>query len=471
MTIRAAPNASIRLFTCPLLRGRGPSPRSCHRVNLQPANIMAVTALPRVTATRSKCELCASGHSGPLGAIGPFRRRWMGVRERQRGPPAGSAPRRHRGRIERRRVARRHGRRGRSGCGLAPEQGQPYSCRRMKRPYRVVVAKPGLDGHDRGAKVIARALRDAASRSSTPGCTRPPSRSSRRSSKRTPTRWGSRCCRARTSRWCRGWSSARRGRARGRAGDRGRDHPRDDIAVLEAAGRGPGLHPGRRRSTDRLVARVGAGRPRGASSPAPPVRNPRRSTTHDDERRRKWTSSSTRASSTSRASASPCRPVAWPTRWTRPSRRPSAAGYPVVVKAQVKVGGRGKAGGVKLAADVDEVRLHAGNILGLDIKGHVVHAAVGRARERHRQGVLRQLHPGPPEQAAPRACCRPREASRSRRSPQRTRTPSPSRHRPGHAGSTSTTARRWVAEADLDEVAREQAADTARAALPLLQGG
>jgi succinyl-CoA synthetase beta subunit len=49
-----------------------------------------------------------------------------------------------------------------------------------------------------------------------------------------------------------------------------------------------------------------------------------------------------------------------------------ASGYPVVVKAQVKVGGRGKAGGVKLADDVDEVRLHAGNILGLDIKGHVV---------------------------------------------------------------------------------------------------
>ena len=49
-----------------------------------------------------------------------------------------------------------------------------------------------------------------------------------------------------------------------------------------------------------------------------------------------------------------------------------AVGYPVVVKAQVKVGGRGKAGGVKLAADADEVRVHAGNILGLDIKGHVV---------------------------------------------------------------------------------------------------
>ena len=49
-----------------------------------------------------------------------------------------------------------------------------------------------------------------------------------------------------------------------------------------------------------------------------------------------------------------------------------AAGYPVVVKAQVQVGGRGKAGGVKLATTADEVRLHAGNILGLDIKGHIV---------------------------------------------------------------------------------------------------
>jgi succinyl-CoA synthetase beta subunit len=50
-----------------------------------------------------------------------------------------------------------------------------------------------------------------------------------------------------------------------------------------------------------------------------------------------------------------------------------AAGYPVVVKAQVQVGGRGKAGGIKLANDADEVRTHAGNILGMDIKGHVVH--------------------------------------------------------------------------------------------------
>ncbi len=46
--------------------------------------------------------------------------------------------------------------------------------------------------------------------------------------------------------------------------------------------------------------------------------------------------------------------------------------YPVVIKAQVHVGGRGKAGGVKLANNADEVREHASNILGLDIKGHIV---------------------------------------------------------------------------------------------------
>ncbi len=47
-------------------------------------------------------------------------------------------------------------------------------------------------------------------------------------------------------------------------------------------------------------------------------------------------------------------------------------GFPVVVKAQVQVGGRGKAGGIKLAANAEECRTHATAILGMDIKGHVV---------------------------------------------------------------------------------------------------
>ena len=48
-------------------------------------------------------------------------------------------------------------------------------------------------------------------------------------------------------------------------------------------------------------------------------------------------------------------------------------GGPVVVKAQVKTGGRGKAGGVKLADDPADARAKAEAILGMDIKGHTVH--------------------------------------------------------------------------------------------------
>lgn len=47
-------------------------------------------------------------------------------------------------------------------------------------------------------------------------------------------------------------------------------------------------------------------------------------------------------------------------------------GGKVVVKAQVQVGGRGKAGGIKLASSPDEARTVAEQILGIDIKGHIV---------------------------------------------------------------------------------------------------
>jgi succinyl-CoA synthetase beta subunit len=48
-------------------------------------------------------------------------------------------------------------------------------------------------------------------------------------------------------------------------------------------------------------------------------------------------------------------------------------GFPVVVKAQVQIGGRGKAGGIKLANDAAEAEAHAGAILGMDIRGLTVH--------------------------------------------------------------------------------------------------
>ncbi|UNX54269.1 ADP-forming succinate--CoA ligase subunit beta [Georgenia sp. TF02-10] len=62
---------------------------------------------------------------------------------------------------------------------------------------------------------------------------------------------------------------------------------------------------------------------------------------------------------------------------TTPAEARAAAeelgGGTVVVKAQVKTGGRGKAGGVKLAHDPAEAEAHAAQILGMDIKGHTVH--------------------------------------------------------------------------------------------------
>jgi len=48
-------------------------------------------------------------------------------------------------------------------------------------------------------------------------------------------------------------------------------------------------------------------------------------------------------------------------------------GYPVVIKAQVQIGGRGKAGGIKLAHDRHEAEEHATAILGMDIRGYTVH--------------------------------------------------------------------------------------------------
>jgi succinyl-CoA synthetase beta subunit len=48
-------------------------------------------------------------------------------------------------------------------------------------------------------------------------------------------------------------------------------------------------------------------------------------------------------------------------------------GFPVVIKAQVQIGGRGKAGGIKIAQDADEAEQHAEAILGMDIRGLTVH--------------------------------------------------------------------------------------------------
>jgi len=61
---------------------------------------------------------------------------------------------------------------------------------------------------------------------------------------------------------------------------------------------------------------------------------------------------------------------------TTPAEARAAAeelGFPVVIKAQVQIGGRGKAGGIKLAKDADEAEAHGAAIIGMDIRGLNVH--------------------------------------------------------------------------------------------------
>ena len=69
-----------------------------------------------------------------------------------------------------------------------------------------------------------------------------------------------------------------------------------------------------------------------------------------------------------------------------------------VVKAQVKVGGRGKAGGVKVAKTPDDAEAAANAILGMDIKGHTVHRVMVAAGADIKRGVLllRAARPGQP---------------------------------------------------------------------------
>ena len=90
-------------------------------------------------------------------------------------------------------------------------------------------------------------------------------------------------------------------------------------------------------------------------------------------RESQWTSTSTRRRTSSpRTVYRCCRAGRSKPRRRRPPRLASWAG-PVVVKAQVKTGGRGKAGGVKLATSPEETQEKAAAILGMDIKGHTVH--------------------------------------------------------------------------------------------------
>ena len=133
-------------------------------------------------------------------------------------------------------------------------------------------------------------------------------------------------------------------------------------------------------------------------------------------------------------------------------------GYPVVLKAQVKVGGRGKAGGVKLAANADEVREHAGTILGLDIKGHIVRRlwveeASSIAKEYYASFTLDRPNKTHLGMLSAQGGVEIEVVAEENPDAIAFISIDPVR------GLDLETARRWVAEAQLDEVAREQAAE------------
>ena len=133
-------------------------------------------------------------------------------------------------------------------------------------------------------------------------------------------------------------------------------------------------------------------------------------------------------------------------------------GYPVVVKAQVKVGGRGKAGGVKLAQNVDEVRRHAGAILGLDIKGHVVRRlwierSSDIAREYYASFTLDRANKTHLGMLSAQGGVEIEVVAEENPEAIAFLSIDPVR------GLDLAAARRWVADAELDEVAREQAAE------------
>jgi succinyl-CoA synthetase beta subunit len=133
-------------------------------------------------------------------------------------------------------------------------------------------------------------------------------------------------------------------------------------------------------------------------------------------------------------------------------------GYPVVLKAQVKVGGRGKAGGVKVANDVEEVSEHARSILGLDIKGHVVkrlwvERASDIAKEYYASFTLDRANKTHLGMLSAQGGVEIEVVAEENPDAIAFLSIDPVQ------GLSLATARRWVSEAELDEIAREQTAE------------
>ena len=254
----------------------------------------------------------------------------------------------------------------------------------MDPPIRVVVAKPGLDGHDRGAKVVARALRDAGIEVIYTGLHQTPEQIVETAIQEDADAIGlSVLSGAHMTLFAKVLELLRERDAMDIMVFGGGIIPGADMPELEASASQRYSHlarPRARSSAGCATRRRDTGRRSRArlTSPRPPAQRQARCwwspvtracgyarTQSDDlqDEDEQWICSSTRQAICSRSTACPC---------SRRRRRDAGGGArrgraaapegggPVVVKAQVKTGGRGKAGGVKLADSPERRRAGQG---------------------------------------------------------------------------------------------------------------
>ena len=216
-------------------------------------------------------------------------------------------------------------------------------------PYRIVVAKPGLDGHDRGVKVIARALRDAGFEVIYTGLFQTPEQIAETALQEDADGVGLSIL------------SGAHMTLFPRVVDELRSRGLDDVLVF-----GGGIIP---RSGHRQAAGVGRGR---GVHPRHPDGDHHRLAPRRPGGARHVNLFEYQGKQFFARYGIPVSPGEVARTADEAVAAAERVGYPVVVKAQVQVGGRGKAGGIKLATDADETRTHAEAILGMDIKGHTV---------------------------------------------------------------------------------------------------
>ena len=279
----------------------------------------------------------------------------------------------------------------------------------MLRRYRVVIAKPGLDGHDRGAKVIARALRDAGFEVIYTGLFQTPEQVAEAALQEDADAVGlSLLSGAHMTLIPQDRRRAASPRPRRRLVFAGGIIPPDDIATLKAHGVAEVFTPGSPLSaiTDWLESALDSReQPVGAIASHPHARSPGEPVDLFEYQGKQLFARYGIPVSAGEVAETVDDAVAAAERVGLPGRRQGAG-----------AGGRARQGRRHQARRRTPTRCARtpGNILGLDIKGHVVQRRVGRARVRHRRGVLRVVHARPRREAAPRHAVARRAASRSR---------------------------------------------------------